>query len=155
MKRIALFMTLLPLLTIAQTPTYKTSSYLLEGNKAPNINYIGEAWLYPLLQVDGEVDYNITKATFPGKLHTRLAQTRLGPSAHHRGGQSLLPRTRERTRDPIQRRCHQMQQRHRTLAQLDQRKQRHLSGHLRRSAAHYLDRKTVAGILRQRSEEAG
>lgn len=33
MKQIAIFITLLPLLTIAQTPAYKTSSYLVEGNK--------------------------------------------------------------------------------------------------------------------------
>lgn len=54
----------LPFMGIAQTPDYKTSSYLTEGAKAPNTHYIGEAWLNSLLQADSSFDYNITKATF-------------------------------------------------------------------------------------------
>jgi quercetin dioxygenase-like cupin family protein len=32
--------------------------------KAPNIHYIGEAWLNGLLRADENLSYNITKATF-------------------------------------------------------------------------------------------
>ena len=35
-----------------------------EGFKAPNTNYIGEAWLNPLIRGDNSLNYNITKATF-------------------------------------------------------------------------------------------
>lgn len=35
----------------------------MEGMKAPNTHYIGEAWLNPIIHDDKEV-YNITKATF-------------------------------------------------------------------------------------------
>jgi len=55
----------LPFFGIAQTtPDYKISSFLVEGSKAPNTHYIGEAWLNSLLQADEEINYNITKATF-------------------------------------------------------------------------------------------
>jgi len=54
----------LPFMGIAQTPEYKTSSYLTEGAKAPNTHYIGEAWLNSLLQAESSFDYNITKASF-------------------------------------------------------------------------------------------
>ncbi|MBT8269126.1 MAG: cupin domain-containing protein, partial [Bacteroidia bacterium] len=30
----------------------------------PNTHYIGEAWLNPILGADGDLNYNITKATF-------------------------------------------------------------------------------------------
>jgi quercetin dioxygenase-like cupin family protein len=65
MKKItaALFV-LLPLLTYAQNSEYAISSYLDEGTKAPNTHYIGEAWLNGLLRADGDLTYNITKATF-------------------------------------------------------------------------------------------
>ena len=49
---------------IAQQKKYAVSSYLTEGAKAPNTHYIGEAWLNGLLTADGDIDYNITKATF-------------------------------------------------------------------------------------------
>lgn len=55
---------LLPLLGLAQKQEYTISSFLTEGVKAPNTNYIGEAWLNSLVQADGEINYNITKATF-------------------------------------------------------------------------------------------
>jgi len=54
----------LPLFGLAQKNEYVTSSYLVEGLKAPNTHYIGEAWLNSLLQADGDLNYNITKATF-------------------------------------------------------------------------------------------
>ena len=55
---------LLPVLLWAQNPEYSVTSYLEEGTKAPNVRYIGEAWLNPLLRDDGKTGYNITKATF-------------------------------------------------------------------------------------------
>ena len=48
----------------AQNAEYNVASYLEEGTKAPNVRYIGEAWLNPLLRDDGKTGYNITKATF-------------------------------------------------------------------------------------------
>ncbi|MEA3427585.1 MAG: cupin domain-containing protein [Bacteroidota bacterium] len=54
----------IPFLGIAQTKTYPITTFLEEGTKAPNTHYIGEAWLNTLLQADGEINYNITKATF-------------------------------------------------------------------------------------------
>lgn len=48
----------------AQNSDYSVSSYLDEGFKAPNTHYIGEAWLNPVLQANGDFTYNITKATF-------------------------------------------------------------------------------------------
>ncbi len=65
MKKItaALFV-LLPLFTYAQNSEYPINSYLDEGTKAPNTHYIGEAWLNGLLRAEGDLTYNITKATF-------------------------------------------------------------------------------------------
>ena len=37
---------------------------MIEGTKAPNTHYIGEAWLNSLLHTDEDINYNITKATF-------------------------------------------------------------------------------------------
>ncbi|MAU70654.1 MAG: cupin [Pseudozobellia sp.] len=48
----------------AQNSDYTVSSYLNEGNKAPNTHYIGEAWLNHVLEADDDLSYNITKATF-------------------------------------------------------------------------------------------
>ena len=48
----------------AQTSEYVLNSYFAEGFKAPNINYLGEAWLNPLIRSDESISYNITKATF-------------------------------------------------------------------------------------------
>jgi len=48
----------------AQTSDYKVSSYFTKGNKAPNTHYIGEAWLNQVLRANGDLTYNITKATF-------------------------------------------------------------------------------------------
>lgn len=47
-----------------QGQNYDLRSYLEEGFKAPNTNYIGEAWLNPLIRGDNSLSYNITKATF-------------------------------------------------------------------------------------------
>ncbi len=48
----------------SQNTEYKVTSYLTEGNKAPNTHYIGEAWLNAIIHDDTELGYNITKATF-------------------------------------------------------------------------------------------
>jgi quercetin dioxygenase-like cupin family protein len=61
---VVLTLAILPFLGIAQTSNYKISSFLIEGSKAPNTHYIGEAWLNSLIQADDEINYNITKATF-------------------------------------------------------------------------------------------
>ena len=53
-----------PLSIFAQQEEYAVSSYLEEGFKAPNTHYIGEAWLNGVLKADGELNFNITKATF-------------------------------------------------------------------------------------------
>jgi len=62
-----LFILLIPFLSLniqAQTNDYDVSSYLLEGVKAPNVNYLGEAWLNRLILPDESIPYSITKATF-------------------------------------------------------------------------------------------
>ena len=65
MKNLLILLTsLLSLSTYAQPNEYEVSSYLEEGFKAPNINYLGEAWLNPLIRSDASLPYNITKATF-------------------------------------------------------------------------------------------
>ena len=65
MKSITLLaFTLFSMSIFAQTNEYEMSSYLLEGFKAPNTNYLGEAWLNPLIRADESLSYNITKATF-------------------------------------------------------------------------------------------
>lgn len=48
----------------AQTQDYNLSSYFEEGFKAPNTNYLGEAWLNPIIRSDQSISYNLTKATF-------------------------------------------------------------------------------------------
>lgn len=48
----------------AQTSEYVLSSYLEAGFKAPNTNYLGEAWLNSVLRSDESIPFNITKATF-------------------------------------------------------------------------------------------
>ena len=65
MKSITLLaFTLFSMSIFAQTNEYEVSSYLVEGFKAPNTNYLGEAWLNPLIRSDESLSYNITKATF-------------------------------------------------------------------------------------------
>ena len=64
MKKYFLFLLLSSGFIQAQTSEYEVSSYLLEGFKAPNMNYLGEAWLNPLIRADESLSYNITKATF-------------------------------------------------------------------------------------------
>lgn len=59
-----LLITLLSFGTYAQTNEYELYSYFEEGFKAPNVNYLGEAWLNPLIRSDESLSYNITKATF-------------------------------------------------------------------------------------------
>ena len=64
MKSIIIIFTLFATSIIAQNNEYEISSYLVEGFKAPNTNYIGEAWLNPLIRSDEYLSYNITKASF-------------------------------------------------------------------------------------------
>jgi len=65
MKSITLLIfTLFSTSIFAQTNEYEISSYLVEGFKAPNTNYLGEAWLNPLIRSNEFLSYNITKATF-------------------------------------------------------------------------------------------
>ena len=49
---------------LGQNEQYSISSYQEEGTKAPNTHYLGEAWLNRLVAADGDLNYNITKATF-------------------------------------------------------------------------------------------
>lgn len=53
-----------PIYLYAQDSSYNISSYLENGEKAPNTHYIGEAWLSSIFQNDAELGYTITKATF-------------------------------------------------------------------------------------------
>ena len=48
----------------SQDSEYEVSSYLIEGTKAPNTHYLGEAWLNAIIHDDQELGYSITKATF-------------------------------------------------------------------------------------------
>lgn len=65
MKKILSFLfSITSIVVLAQNSEYSISSYLVEGTKAPNMHYIGEAWLNSLLHADDEISYNITKATF-------------------------------------------------------------------------------------------
>lgn len=61
---IIVLFTLFSLSSFAQTKDYDLTSYLEEGFKAPNTNYLGEAWLNPLIRSDESLSYNLTKATF-------------------------------------------------------------------------------------------
>ena len=65
MKKIVFLLSALSsILVHAQDSEYSITSYKEEGTKAPNTHYIGEAWLNGLLRADGDLTYNITKATF-------------------------------------------------------------------------------------------
>tara|TARA_R110002167_G_scaffold87671_1_gene236708 strand:- start:454 stop:927 length:474 start_codon:yes stop_codon:yes gene_type:complete len=55
---------IIPLSTFAQQDDYTISSYQDEGFKAPNTHYIGEAWLNGVLEVEGNLNFHITKANF-------------------------------------------------------------------------------------------
>ena len=59
-----LLITFLSLNIQAQTNDYDVSSHLLEGVKAPNTIYLGDAWLNRLILPDASIPYSITKATF-------------------------------------------------------------------------------------------
>ena len=65
MKKTMYFLLILvTAITSAQSTEYVVSSFLEEGFKAPNTHYIGEAWLNSILRAEGDLDFNITKATF-------------------------------------------------------------------------------------------
>ncbi len=53
-----------PLFIFAQKEAYNISSFHEEGMKAPNTHYIGEAWLNGVLEVEGDLNFHITKANF-------------------------------------------------------------------------------------------
>ena len=55
---------IVPICVFAQQENYSVSSYLDEGSKAPNTHYIGKAWLNGLLEVEGDLNFHITKANF-------------------------------------------------------------------------------------------
>tara|TARA_R110000744_G_scaffold154374_2_gene269134 strand:+ start:287 stop:760 length:474 start_codon:yes stop_codon:yes gene_type:complete len=55
---------IIALSTFAQQDDYTISSYQDEGFKAPNTHYIGEAWLNGVLEVEGNLNFHITKANF-------------------------------------------------------------------------------------------
>ena len=61
---ITVLLFIVPICVFAQHESYSVSSYLEEGTKAPNTHYIGEAWLNGLLEVEGDLNFHITKATF-------------------------------------------------------------------------------------------
>ncbi|NVJ48354.1 MAG: cupin domain-containing protein [Cytophagia bacterium] len=61
---ITIILLLSSLAAFSQTSNYSASSYLDMGTKAPNTHYLGEAWLNSLLQAQGDLGFNITKATF-------------------------------------------------------------------------------------------
>ena len=52
------------LFALAQNEEYNISSFLEEGFKAPNTHYIGEAWLNGVVEVEGDLNFHITKAHF-------------------------------------------------------------------------------------------
>ncbi len=63
-KIIFILFTLFSTYNFAQTSDYNLNSYLDEGFKAPNTNYLGEAWLNAVIRSDEILSYNLTKATF-------------------------------------------------------------------------------------------
>ncbi len=63
-KLITVLLFIIPICVFAQEKSYSVSSYLEEGIKAPNTHYLGEAWLNGLLEVEGDLNFHITKATF-------------------------------------------------------------------------------------------
>lgn len=63
-KSLILIFILFSTSAIAQNKDYSISSYLEAGFKAPNTNYIGEAWLNSLIRSDESIPFNLTKATF-------------------------------------------------------------------------------------------
>jgi quercetin dioxygenase-like cupin family protein len=65
MRKLFIILVLLtPLFTVAQDKPYAIYSFDKDGPKAPNTNYLGEAWLKSVIHNDAELGYNITKATF-------------------------------------------------------------------------------------------
>ncbi|TDN89349.1 quercetin dioxygenase-like cupin family protein [Salegentibacter sp. 24] len=61
---ITVLLFIVPICVFAQEESYSVSSYLEEGTKAPNTHYLGEAWLNGLLEVERDLNFHITKATF-------------------------------------------------------------------------------------------
>ena len=59
-----LFLFSVSLSVFSQSSDYALQSYLEDGFKAPNTNYLGEAWLNALIRSEETAPYNITKAMF-------------------------------------------------------------------------------------------
>lgn len=61
-----LFIILFPLVSYSQE--YNLNSYKIDNldieEKAPNIHYLGNAWLNRIVEVEEDFEYNITLATF-------------------------------------------------------------------------------------------
>jgi len=66
MMRKYLFVILFPLVSYSQE--YNLKSYKIDNldveEKAPNIHYLGNAWLKRIVEADTDFEYNITLATF-------------------------------------------------------------------------------------------
>lgn len=67
-KLLSILLIAFSLSVYAQTSEYLLSSYLEEGFKAPNTNYLSEAWINSVLRSDESITFNITKATFKANL---------------------------------------------------------------------------------------
>lgn len=63
-KTVLVLFIFVSLSAFSQNSEYSISSYHTAGTKAPNTNYIGEAWLNAIIHDDTELGYNITKASF-------------------------------------------------------------------------------------------
>lgn len=61
---IKVILLVLPMSIFAQQDDYAITSFKNEGFKAPNTHYIGEAWLNGVLEVEGDLNFHITKANF-------------------------------------------------------------------------------------------
>ena len=61
---IILSLFIIPIGVFAQNENYSVSSYHEEGFKAPNTHYLGEAWLNGIVEVEGDLNFHITKAKF-------------------------------------------------------------------------------------------
>lgn len=63
-KLYAILICLSPMLLAAQEEGYRMHSYAEEGVKAPNVHYLGEAWLHRVIEDAPELGYHLTRATF-------------------------------------------------------------------------------------------
>lgn len=68
MKKILFSFLFLPVFLFSQDTEYTITSFLNQDlapeKKAPNLHYLGSAWLTRLVEADSSFDYNLTQATF-------------------------------------------------------------------------------------------